>query len=161
MRVVQLSNNANWEGLYSTNVVGGTIYKDNGEAVPLPIPPVTIPYLLDTFIFAIGVYTTVPDDAKWRFAGYANQKISTGVVLGGSQDATINKSQALFLDQINLVLFPKLSATFSLSITLPKWFRDAQVIVWQYNGPDYESSDALIETVANDLAEIKSVLVGE
>ena len=75
---------------------------------------------------------------------YANQKMSTGLVLGGSQDATLNKSQALFLDQINLVMFPKISANFSLSILLPKWFRSAQIIVWRYKGIDDTSEEILL-----------------
>jgi hypothetical protein len=144
MRVVQLSNNANWESLYRTSVTGGTVYTDAGEAIPLPIPPVIIPFLLESFIFAISISTAVPEDATWRFAGYANQKMSTGLVLGGSQDATLNKSEKLFLDQINLVMFPKISANFSLSISLPKWFRSAQIIVWRYIGVDDTSEEILL-----------------
>jgi hypothetical protein len=136
MRVVQLSNKDYWESLYNISLTGGTLYTDAGKPVPLPIPPVTIPFLLESFIVAVSVATTVPDSATWRFAGYANQKISTGLVLGGSQDATLNKSQALFLDQINLVMFPKISANYSLSVSLPEWFRSAQITVWQYTGVD-------------------------
>ncbi|MBD2569690.1 hypothetical protein [Anabaena lutea] len=144
MRVVELSNNANWESIYTTSVTGAVLYTEEGKPVPVPIPPVDIPFLLESFIFAISVATTVPEDATWRFAGYVNQKISTGVVLGGSQDATFNKSQALFLDQNNLVMFPKVSATYSLSINLPRWFLDAQIIVWRYTGIDDTSEEILL-----------------
>ncbi len=144
MRIVELSNNSNWESLYSTSVTGGTVYTDEGEPIPLPIPPVTIPFLLESFIFAISISTAVPDDATWRFAGYANQKMSTGLVIGGLQDATLNKSQTLFLDQINLVMFPKISASYSLSISLPKWFRSAQIIAWCYIGIDDTSEEILL-----------------
>ncbi|MTJ50907.1 hypothetical protein [Dolichospermum sp. UHCC 0259] len=144
MRIVELSNSSNWESLYTTNLTGGTVYTDEGEPKAIPIPPVTIPFLLDSFVFAISVSTAVPEAADWRFAGWANQKMSTGIVLGGSQDATVNKSQALFLDQVNLVMFPKISTDFSLGVTLPKWFRSAQIIVWRYTGVDDTSEEILL-----------------
>ena len=35
MRVVQLSNNANWESLCGTSVTGGTVYTNEGKYITL------------------------------------------------------------------------------------------------------------------------------
>ncbi len=144
MRVVELSNSDNWQSIYSTNINAVQVPMQNGGYLASPIPEISVPFVLDKFILAVSVDTDVPSGSTWRFAGYINQKISTGLVVGGSQDATTVKGQPLFLDQINLILFNKISTSYGVSVKVPKWFTRASVIVWEYTGVDDTSEEILL-----------------
>ncbi len=144
MRVVELSNSDNWESIYSTNINAVQVPMQNGKYLSSPIPEIVVPFLLDNFILAVSVDTDVPTDSVWRFAGYINQKISAGLVVGGGQDATTVRGRPLFLDQINLILFNKISTSYGVSIKVPKWFTRASVTVWEYTGVDDTSEEILL-----------------
>jgi hypothetical protein len=70
--------------------------------------------------------------------------VCTGLVVGGNQDATTVKGQPLFLNQINLILFNKISTNYGVSIKVPKWFPRASVTVWEYTGKDDTSEEILL-----------------
>jgi hypothetical protein len=144
VRVVELSNSDNWQSLYSTNVNAVSVPMENGSYLHSPIPEIVVPFLVDKFILAVSVNTDVPSGRKWHFAGYVNQKISTGLVVGGGQDAVTVRGRPLFLDQINLILFQKISTSYGVSIRVPKWFTRAGVTVWEYTGVDDTSEEILL-----------------
>ncbi len=144
MRVVELSNSDNWQSIYSTNINAVQVPMQDGKYLTNPIPEIVVPILLDKFILAVSVETDVPSGSIWRFAGYINQKISTGLVVGGNQDATTVKGQPLFLDQINLILFNRISTSYGVSVKVPRWFTRAAVTVWQYTGVDDTSEEILL-----------------
>lgn len=144
MRVVELNNSDNWQSIYTNNVNAVQVPMQDGKYLTDPIPEIVVPVLLDKFILAVSVDTDVPSGSMWRFAGYLNQKISTGLVIGGGQDATIIKGQPLFLDQINLVLFQKISTNYAVSIKVPRWFPRASITVWEYTGVDDTSEEILL-----------------
>ena len=157
MRVVELNNSNNWESIYSTSVAAVQVPIQNGTYLSSPIPEIVVPLLLETFILAVSVTTNVPENSSWRFAGYCNQKISTGLVVGGGQDATTVKGQPLFLEQINLILFNKISTSYSISVKVPKWFTSAQLIIWQYTGTDSDSIEDSVNQIKNiDLPRIEA-----
>ncbi|MEH2066977.1 MAG: hypothetical protein V7K47_02195 [Nostoc sp.] len=157
MRVVELSNSANWETLYSTTVNAVSVPMQNGTYLHSPIPEIIVPFVLDTFILAVNVETDVPANSIWRFAGNCNQKISTGLVVGGGQDATTVKGCPLFLNQLNLIFFEKISTNYSVSIKVPKWFTSAQLIIWQYTGTDTDSIENLLGQIKNvDLPRVEA-----
>lgn len=145
MRVVQLNNSDNWESLYSTDITAVQVPLQNGRYLLNPIPEIVVPITLNKFILAVNVETEVPEGSIWNFAGYITQKISTGLVVGGSQDATLVRGKSLSLDRINLILFDKISTSYSASIKVPRWFPRAIVTVWQYIGID-DSSEEILAT---------------
>ncbi|MBH8575454.1 hypothetical protein I8752_21065 [Nostocaceae cyanobacterium CENA369] len=116
----------------------------NGKYLINPIPEIVVPFVLDKFILAVSVETDVPADSVWRFAGYINQKISTGLVIGGVHDATTVRGRPLLLDQINLIIFQKISTSYAVSIKVPRWFPRASVNVWEYTGVDDTSEEILL-----------------
>lgn len=150
-RLVELGNSANWEQVYSTRQVAVTVPLIDGRRKINPIPAVEVPFVLERFILAVSVATTIPQDAEWRFAGRIYQKLQTGLVVGGGFNAVTSRSQPLFLDQVNLVLFYKISTSYVASIRVPKWFVDATINVWQYTGVD---DDSLAVQVAQESANI-------
>ncbi|QLE55668.1 hypothetical protein [Nostoc sp. TCL26-01] len=144
MRVVELSNSANWQSIYSTTVNAVQVPMQDGKYLMNPIPEIVVPFVVDKFILAISVDTDVPTDSIWRFAGYINQRISTGLVVGGGQDATTVNGRPLFLDQVNLILFQKISTSYAVSIKVPRWFPRASVNIWEYTGVDDTSEEILL-----------------
>ncbi|MBW4675374.1 MAG: hypothetical protein KME52_15530 [Desmonostoc geniculatum HA4340-LM1] len=146
MRELQLGNSSNWETIHNSSIDAVQIAKVGGGYKSVPIPEISIALLLDVFVLAILVSTNVPSGRTWKFAGNVRQKVSTGIVFGGSQDASFNKRYALFLDKINLVVFPPISTNYSITIQVPKWFDNASLTVWRYTGPDYDSDLARIES---------------
>ena len=152
MRELQLGNSANWEVIHNQSLSAVKISIEGGGYKVVPIPEISIALLLDVFVLAVLISTNVPEGREWKFAGNVKQQVSTGIVFGGSQDATFNKSQPLFLDKINLILFPKVSYSYSIFIKLPKWFEDATVTIWRYTGVDYDSDFARIEAKIDALS---------
>ncbi len=146
MRELQLGNSSNWETIYNSSIDAVQIAKVGGGYKSVPIPEISISLLLDVFVLAVLVSTNVPEGRTWKFAGNVRQKVSTGIVFGGSQDASFNKRYALFLDKINLVVLPPISTNYSISIQVPEWFPSVSLTVWRYTGPDYDSDLARIES---------------
>ncbi|MCC5641072.1 hypothetical protein LC593_35655 [Nostoc sp. CHAB 5844] len=144
MRVVELSNSNNWQSIYSTNINAVQVPMQNGGYIHSPIPEIVVPLVINKFILAVSVNTDVPTNSIWKFAGYLNQKISTGLVVGGTQDAVTVRGRPLSLDQINLIFFPKFSTSYSVSVKVPKWFTRATVTVWEYTGIDDTSEEILL-----------------
>ncbi|MCC5617562.1 hypothetical protein LC605_21225 [Nostoc sp. CHAB 5836] len=112
MRELQLGNSSNWETIHNSSIDAVQIAKVGGGYKSVPIPEISIALLLDVFVLAILVSTNVPEGRNWKFAGNVRQKVSTGIVFGGSQDASFNRRYALFLDKINLVVFPPISTNY-------------------------------------------------
>ncbi|WP_414579192.1 hypothetical protein [Anabaena sp. CCY 9402-a] len=144
MRVVELSNSDNWQSVYFTDIAAMQVPMQDGSQLINPIPEIVIPFLLDKFILAVSITTDVPSSSTWRFAGYINQKISAGLVVGGNQDVTSVKSQPLFLDQINLIFFNKISTSYGVSVKVPRWFPRAVVTIWEYTGVDDTTQEILV-----------------
>ncbi|ALF51869.1 hypothetical protein ACX27_01830 [Nostoc piscinale CENA21] len=146
MRQLQLSNSANWELVHNDNVLAALLPKEGGGYKVVPIPEIEIALLFDVFVLAVRVATNVPPNKVWKFAGTIKQSVSTGISIDGSQDASFNRRYPLFLDKINLCLYPPISNSYSVSIKVPDWFQDASIAIWQYTGPDYDADLARIES---------------
>jgi hypothetical protein len=157
MRQLQLGNSSNWEVIYNQSVSAVQIPIQGGGYKTIPISEISIPVLLDVFVLAVSVFTNVPDGRNWRFAGNLRQQVSTGIVFGGSQDASFNRRYALFLDKINLLLLTPISADYSIFIKVPDWFENASVIVWRYTGNDTDSIEDSVNQIKNiDLPRIEA-----
>ncbi|WGV24782.1 hypothetical protein [Halotia branconii] len=145
MRELQLGNSSNWEIIHNANVSAVILSKEGGGYKSVPIPEISIAVLLDVFVLAVRVSTIVPEGRTWRFAGHIKQSVSTGISAFDNQDASFNTKRPLFLDKINLVLYPKISTNYSVSIKLPDWFENAGVAVWRYTGIDQDADLTRIE----------------
>ncbi len=146
MRELQLGNSQNWELIYNENTSAVLLPKQGGGYKVVPIPDISIPVLLDTFVLAVRVSTVIPEGSTWRFAGNIRQSVSTGLsVFDNGQDASFTSRRPLFLDKINLVIYPRISTNYSISIKVPDWFENAGIAVWMYTGIDRDIDLARIE----------------
>jgi hypothetical protein len=139
-RILELSNAANWEQIFSGSYEAQQITQNKFA----PIPEQTIPVQLEKFVLAVYVQTTEPEGKNWLFGGFANQLVSIPVTVGGNLNSTINNRKKVWLDTISLCLFAKYTTSYGLSFSFPAWFRDATVIVWQYTGLDDDSTEKLL-----------------
>ncbi|MCC5641344.1 hypothetical protein LC593_37240 [Nostoc sp. CHAB 5844] len=153
MRQLQLSNSTNWEQIYNQNVTAVLLPKEGGGYKVVPIPEIEIPVLLDVFVLAVRVATNIPPNRVWKFAGTIKQSVSTGISIDGSQDATFNRRYPLFLNKINLVLYPPITNNYGISIKLPDWFQDAGIAIWKYTGIDQDADLARIESKIDALLQ--------
>ncbi|MFN6485523.1 MULTISPECIES: hypothetical protein [unclassified Nostoc] len=151
-RALELSNSDNWELIHNENTSAVLVPKIGGGFIAAPIPEISIAVLLNVFVVAVRVATDIPEGRVWKFAGHLKQNVSTGIAFENSQDASFSRRQPLFLDKINLVVFPRISSSYSISIQVPDWFLNASVALWRYTGPDYDSDLARIEQKIDDIS---------
>ncbi len=153
MRALQLSNADNWEQIYNISVSAVFIT----PTVPAKIPKITVPFLIDTHVLAIYITTSVPEGRNWNFAGYLNQEFNLGLTVGGTPEADELSIRKLFLNRIKLIIFPKITPTYSVSFDIPKWFTNVSITVWKYIGPDYDTvENVLTQEIQPTLAQIES-----
>jgi hypothetical protein len=91
------------------------------------------------------VDTEEPEGKRWRFAGTISQKVSAGFLVGGGVDTTSVSTRPLLLNQINLIIFEKVLSSYAVAVTVPPWFFDATVTIWQYTGVDKQQTDELVK----------------
>ncbi|NET46198.1 hypothetical protein [Okeania sp. SIO2B3] len=121
------------------------------------IPQLEVPVIFDRHIIAVFPYSTTAKE-WWISAGWMEQNIFTGVLVGGNPDVRALESQRLLLNRINLAIFPKLTSTYQLNIDIPYWFRDYKVTIWIYTGIEEDSTEQLIENNEALLLQIKQVV---
>jgi hypothetical protein len=139
-RILELGNAQNWEQVYTGNFTAQQITNTKFA----PIPEQTIPIQLEETVLAVYIQTTEPDDKNWLFGGYCNQLINIPVTVGGAFNSTINNRKKIWLNTISLILFANYTTSYGVSFSFPKWFRDANIIVWQYTGINDDTTEKLI-----------------
>jgi hypothetical protein len=143
-RVVEF-NAVNWQQLinYSASAV---IMSEN---VYVPLNPLDSPIFLENHIIAVHITTTVPAGRTWNFGGTVEQRFISGLTIGGNADAA-GIVRKVWLNKITTILFPKISASYSLKFYFPKWFKDVQLKCWEYTGiDDTDENIVLAEEFAN------------
>lgn len=151
--ILSLNNSANWIDLWSDSYVSGPSVTQAIE----PIPPVTVPFLIDSHIVAVYV-ESLTAKPTWYFGGLLDQQISIGLTVGGGVDANISAKGKLWLDSNTLFILPKLTPEYALRFIVPKWFTQVSFIVWTYVGPVGDSTEKLIKTLQLTANEINAKL---
>ena len=152
--VVDLSNSANWNLSWNNTF---EVERIGGEGSKYyPFPPIEMPVKLTSHVFAV-LATSAKAGRNWKFAGFLNQRIQTGIVVGGSQDAEVIQARRFFLNRISVYLEPALTSTFSLTFNIPYWFQDISIFVWEYTGNRSDTTENLITEVREqELLRIES-----
>lgn len=126
----QLDNAANWDKIY-------TVKKEAVFMLPETysrIPEFQIPFLFDTHVLIILI-TSDTAPSHWRFAGFLNTQIATGITSGGLTQTDTGESRRLYLNRARLLLDRNISTTYSLSFFAPIWLKDITLDLWNYTGP--------------------------
>ncbi|MDJ0553517.1 MAG: hypothetical protein QNJ68_03575 [Microcoleaceae cyanobacterium MO_207.B10] len=138
--VVDFSNSSNWENVYTTSVAADpSPHPANSHYA---IPRIEVPVIFDKHILAVLPSSSTAKD-WWISGGWIEQVIFTGIVVGGNPDVSTGDSKRLFLNKINLIVFPQYTTTYQLNIDIPYWFKDYQVTIWEYIGVHEDSTEQL------------------
>ena len=137
--VLQLSNAANWEDIYNESTNAFQISSSKFA----PIGEITVPYLFERHIIAIYA-TSNKAKSTWHFAGFLNQKLNLGLVLGGASNAYALQRRKIWLNQITLLFFPKYTSSYAISFNVPEWFEHINLNVFEYRGIESDSTEDLI-----------------
>lgn len=143
--ILQLGNAANWSLLYQSHlfaqVVGGTPQKPTYA----PIGEIAVPILVESPLVAV-LSGSAKAPAYYKSAGYLAQKIQIGTMAGGIPDAYYQSRRKVYLRQIQLVKFERLSSTYQLSFFPHYWLEDLDITVWEYTGTISDTTSALVQT---------------
>ncbi|MEA5624103.1 hypothetical protein [Nostoc sp. UHCC 0251] len=146
-RNLQLGIESNWNLQYSDSFPAVSYLNDSaGNPIYQRITEISIPVVFDKPIIAVSVTTTVPVGSIWVYAGYLRRSVTTG--LGAS---FAGEPESLFLGKFNLIVFDDLNINYFVSIKVPKWFINANIAIYQYEGID-------TTTLEDDVAAIKTAL---
>ena len=141
--LLELSNGTNWLQSDSQNF--------NGYGIPNYVPP----YEFEKHILAIFVGNS---EAKptWNLGGWVSQKIRLGV--GPNQSGEPVANRRLWLRRTQLIIFQQLTTTYTLEIGFPRWFKKADLTIWEYWGPQADSTENAINVVRGNLVRIENKL---
>lgn len=116
----------------------------SGYGIPNYIPP----YQFEKHILAIFVGNS---EAKstWNLGGWLSQKIRLGV--GPNQLGESVANRRLWLRRTQLMIFEPLATTYTLEIGFPRWFKKADLIIWEYWGPQGDSTENAIDKIRGDI----------
>lgn len=145
-RNLQLGLESNWNLQYS-NSFSGVIFNDaEGNAVYTRIVEIKTPIVFDKPIIAVSINTAVPVGRIWNYAGYLSRSVSTG--LG---ESFTGERVDLFLGKFNLIVFNDLNINYFVSIQVPKWFKTANIAIYQYEGIDTTTLEEDIQAIKTSL----------
>ncbi|MCM0591346.1 MAG: hypothetical protein KA716_31845 [Gloeotrichia echinulata DEX184] len=146
-RNLQLEIEINWQLQYSNSFPAVSFLNDAaGNLIYEKITEVQVPVVFDKPIIAVSVNTTVPVGKIWKYAGYLSRSLNTG--LGAT---FTGERESLFLGKRNLILFNDLNINYFVSIQVPKWFIDANISIYQYEGTDLTTLDEDIQLIKTAL----------
>jgi hypothetical protein len=132
------SVSTNWT---NEGVVEGQISQDAGGQVQF-IGNLSFPTIVhQSTLLILPSYLGDTPPATWNFAGHAVLSIATGLIVGQSYPTPIG-TRSLYLNRLNLCVFPNVANDYSLRIQVPKWFNHVRYDVYSYHGegiPDLES----------------------
>lgn len=151
-------NTVNWELLWSTSQTAPTPPGGVKELYRYyPIHPFSLPLLIDAQYNLIAVYcTSTTAESYWHYAGRAVQKISTGVLTAGTQDATVSVKK-IWLNQVSLLnFFTGYQPTYGLFFEIPYWIRQISISVHKYIGPVSDSYLNKMSSIHGDLITLQN-----
>lgn len=148
---LELNKPENWESIFNKTVTA--IKATNTQHAP--IPDIKAEIDIDRRILAVQV-TSDKAKSTWNWAGSLNQLNSSISNALGTNSQTIIKRK-LWLNQINLLIFPRHTLTYRISIKVPNWFEDVSLKVWKYVGIENDTiNDLILEIRQEELQRIES-----
>ena len=127
--ILDLANTNNWELVWPEFEQSAVSV---GTSSFINIPEFFCPVQLDSPILAITLSTN-PGGVK--LAGFINQKINTGLTVGGVPDAYAVYRRKVYFGDNQLLFFPDIVGNFAVSISVPYWIRHIKGAMWAYKGP--------------------------
>lgn len=122
-------------------------FNDKGIIRHRPISPITLPIIVLKNCLALFV-TTTNAKTTWKNGGFVSVNIFTGLRENYSTEICRKK---LSLNQVNLLIFNKYTQSASLTIYVPKWFKDFNYSLWEYVGGGIPDNFSLLSLIYDKL----------
>lgn len=149
--ILELSNAENWLLVGSVNKV---VEPGNSSEFYYPFDEITLPFLLDSNIFAILV-DSPSKKPTWHFAGTLYVKGFLGLTaIDGLPEASLIERQKLWLGEMRLFKIPRLVPNYSITVVPPKWLTQIDIYCWQYTGVDDDSTEVKIDRLQESVNQI-------
>lgn len=133
--ILDLENSANWQPREAQSFVTA--------------PETPIPNWLSTQNFNSNIIGVLVDNSAakptWHFAGWLSQHIF--LPFGPGSDDSATNDRRLWLRRKQLLIFPAIAPVYRISVRFPRWFTQASITIWEYQGPQGDS----IETQLNQI----------
>jgi hypothetical protein len=150
--ILDLTSQSNWLQVYDelreVERVSSIAYK--------PLPPFAIPFLFDKRILSVKVISLTAKP-YWRYAGTLTQSFQIGS--GGTNTllpvADFSRKK-LNLNRTELVIFPQYTSNYELVFKAPYWLLDLRLTIWEYTGPESDSTEQLVSLTREDLARVEA-----
>lgn len=157
-RLPGLGDSWNWEPFWQFSKAQTDAEWGSGRS-PIGIQEQLFGLTLDDSNVIATYITANNDPGHWRWAGFANQRIRTGLTVGGAVDTELNPSkQKTYLKRLSIIIFPKLSPEWALSLEFPRWLRSVTVIVFKYIGEDFDTIDVVGSQSPNEAINLDTRL---
>ncbi|MCC3473310.1 MAG: hypothetical protein JGK38_23935 [Microcoleus sp. PH2017_15_JOR_U_A] len=115
-------------------------------------PENLLPEYAPNFEFNSNIIAVLVDNSEaldtWYSAGWISQRIN--LPFGSTAASSVNATR-LRLREKQLLIFPKLTATYKISVRFPRWFTQASITIWEYTSLQAENME-------NQLSEIQGKL---
>lgn len=133
--ILELENPANWvprdsQGFATT------------EGVPLPDYLSMVEFT--SRIIGVLIDNTEARDT-WNFAGWLQRRIN--LPFGPSSTAAAIDYRKLWLRQKMLLRFPAIVQNYQIGVRFPRWFTQASITIWEYQGPQSEEIEIQLNQV--------------
>jgi hypothetical protein len=139
--LVQLGTSAHWETLY----LGQWVAVPNiiGNKTHFPIPPKILPVLADRRILAAGV-ASLKTKPTWKTGGWLTARLALPGALSFNPDV---EQFRLPLFGLKLMVLPDLGHSYQMEFRIPGWFEDCELELYQYIGPEQDSTDSALQAL--------------
>lgn len=116
-------------------------------------PETPIPDWLSTQNFNSNILGVFVDNSAaketWHFAGWLSQHIF--LPFGPGSGGSTTNDRRLWLRRKQLLIFPAIASVYRIGVRFPKWFTQASITIWEYQGPQSD-------TVENQLNQVEAKL---
>jgi len=118
-----------------------------GQPLGEPIAPVQI----NTFLRAkfLQVRVTIRFKTHWYRAGWLSQTVALN---GKSTDTA---KALIALNQTHLIEFPTHNSGYQLRFEAVRWVPELTLMIWEYTGPEQDSTEELLQTLKVDIARLE------
>lgn len=141
------SNSNNWQSVWNQSFTAEPAPGDRPELERFfPLPEISVPIQLSSSLLAF--YAT-SQDAKpnWKLAANVKRKYITGLTVGGNPDAVVD-SKRIFLNQFSILRYPvSFGSSYSLLISVPYWYRQISLYLWEYTGSIIDTTDEKLDLI--------------
>ena len=138
------------------------VYDEHRNAIAVtdkdfaPIAAFEIGFLFESHILAVRCLSASAK-AHWRFGGSLSQKFPIGT--GGTASSlpeVIAAERQMRLNRTALIRFPKLTSNYQLVFEPAYWHQHIRLTIWEYVGPESDTTEELIQTLKIDLFRIEN-----